>query len=86
MPTDPIEDKPTLTAECVKESGTETPASDDGRPGYCDDDCLSSGDRPADEKKPNYGTVGPVKCAYDSDTKPGSRPELETTLTDSKSH
>lgn len=83
---DPNEEKSKMTADEVENSGTETPAPDDGRPGYCNDDNLLSGDRMAHKKKPFLGSGYPVDHAYEKGSKPGSRPELETTLHDLESH
>lgn len=61
---DPIGD---MTADSVKEvvlSGTDTAATDDGRPGKRDDDNLLSGDRPANEKKSGGMSLESTDRAY----------------------
>ncbi len=82
----PDEDKSSVTVEKVKESDTDTSASDDGRPGKCNLDNRLSGDRAANIDKSFSGSKGSGDKSNVTGTKPGSRPELETTLFDSDSH
>lgn len=64
-------------------TGVESPAADDGRPGWCSFDVIGgtidgSGDRRADFAKPLDGSVLSTIWACESGTDPGTRAELET--------